>query len=482
MLSGKNQGNYLVTLDVTGAAQGSCSTRDSDTARVRVFAAPRQRIEGEARAAAGQPASFRAGLEGLDGATPAAHRWTLSNGAEGEGETFTHVFDMPGDYLVTLVTDLTGGNAGCATVETTRRVVVNAAPRPVIRAPDLVAAGQEVGFDAGASADPDGAITAFAWDFGDGQVGEGVEVSHVYDRPGAYDVQLVVVDDAGVGNSVVAALSPILVNPAPLARLPVPPVICPGDSLPWEIGADASTAVRWDFGDGTRAEGRRAEHGYDRPGLYPVVVTLDDATGLANGRRSAQSYVRVNRAPQAMAGPDRVICPGDSVTFDAGLSGDADGALTGWTWAFSDGVQMEGRQVSRSFDVPGEIGVQLSVTDDSGSSCATGVDTARVRVNAPPVVDAGPDRETRVGGAHDGLVLDATGAVDPDGPGAGQGLHIRWDFGDGTGGEGMALRHAYDAPGEYEVVVTASDASGLACGVATDRAVVTALPRDGAGR
>ena len=134
---------------------------------------------------------------------------------------------------------------------------------------------------------------------------------------------------------------------------------------------------------------------------------------------------------------------------------------------------LEGPQVERSFATPGLREVLLSVTDDSGSACAVGIDAARVLVNAPPRVDAGPDREVPVGAAHDVVTFDASAAGDPDG----QGVTIHWDFGDGGEAGNAVARHRYAAPGEYEVRVEARDTTGLACGVAADTATVRALAR-----
>ncbi|WP_166408943.1 LamG-like jellyroll fold domain-containing protein [Labedella phragmitis] len=51
--------------------------------------------------------------------------------------------------------------------------------------------------DASASVDPDGAITSYEWDFGDGTTGSGVKVSHDYAGSGVYTVALRVTDDRG---------------------------------------------------------------------------------------------------------------------------------------------------------------------------------------------------------------------------------------------------------------------------------------------
>jgi len=59
-------------------------------------------------------------------------------------------------------------------------------------------------FDATRSADPDGEIAKFSWDFGefsDGKTGEGETVQHTYSRAGEYTVKLTVADDKGQTHS-----------------------------------------------------------------------------------------------------------------------------------------------------------------------------------------------------------------------------------------------------------------------------------------
>lgn len=64
----------------------------------------------------------------------------------------------------------------------------------------LVKPGETVAFDATASTDPDGAIRAYEWHFGDGSTGQDATITHAYDETGAHTVRLVVEDDRGTHN------------------------------------------------------------------------------------------------------------------------------------------------------------------------------------------------------------------------------------------------------------------------------------------
>jgi PKD repeat protein len=468
-------GTYTVLLTITGDARGACGALATDETTVTVVEAPRIEIVAPDRVAAGADVDFDAALVGDLDVRGATFDWDFGDGTTATGPTVRHAFAEPGPRTVRLSAVLPGASDGCGTIETRRIVVVNAPPAPVIDVPDRIAAGALALFDAGASADPDGAVMRFEWDFGDGATATGVQAQHRFAAAGTYRVTLAVTDDAGVRNSRAEAVRAVEVTPPPMAGLTTPLPLCPGVPHAWTVAENAADLKAiWVFGDGVEYDGPATSHAFDKPGVFPVTVTLDDGGGLDSSRRTEGVYVRVNRAPTAEAGPDRVVCPGDSVAFDAGLSADRDGRIGAWRWRFSDGTVLDGPTVERTFDAPGVQEVLLSVTDDSGSECAVGTDAARVLVNAPPVVDAGPDRETPVGAANDTLVFDANGASDPDG----QGVRLQWDFGDGGTAGGAVVRHRFAAAGDYTVRVEARDTTGLACGVASDTALVRAHARE----
>lgn len=58
--------------------------------------------------------------------------------------------------------------------------------------------GEIVNFDGSASADPDGTIVSYDWDFGDGATGSGVTATYVYLAANTYTVTLTVTDNGGL--------------------------------------------------------------------------------------------------------------------------------------------------------------------------------------------------------------------------------------------------------------------------------------------
>ena len=157
------------------------------------------------------------------------------------GPSVEHAFAEPGTATVTLRAVLPGASEGCGTIETRRLVTVNAPPAPVVDAPDRVAAGGLVLFDASASTRPRRRITGYAWDFGDGMTATGVQAQHRFAEAGTYTVSLAATDDAGVANSRRDAhAARVEVTPPPRSPTSAsPPPLCPGVPHAWTVAEDA---------------------------------------------------------------------------------------------------------------------------------------------------------------------------------------------------------------------------------------------------
>jgi PKD repeat protein len=355
-------------------------------------------------------------------------------------------------------------------------ITINAPPLADAGADQAVAIDQETVFDGSASSDPDGGLTTYEWDFGDGAKSSGIETRHRYRESGTYTATLTVRDDAGLANSTASDQITVTVNPEPAPAIAGPGVACVGESVSWRVdeSSGGASTYGWIFGDGATARSASATHSYSAAGWYSLALSIDDDRGLANSRQVSTRTIHVNRPPYAAAGPDQMTCSGDTVSFDASASTDPDGALASYRWDFGDGSTGDGAKVDHVFAESGTYRVTLTVTDDAASTCSSTSDQLEVFVNAPPVADAGADREVWIGGAHDAVLFDGSSSSDPDG----QALSHTWQIGNGAGAIGERIRHTLTEAGEVPVTLTVEDTTGLACGTASTTVKIVAKQRN----
>jgi RNA polymerase sigma factor (sigma-70 family) len=118
--------------------------------------------------------------------------WRFGDGATGSGQTAAHTYAGSGTYTVTLT-----ASDGTRSRTVSRSVSVYAENEPPSAAFSTTLSGATVTVDASASADQDGTITGYQWDFGDDTTGTGKVASHTYPAAGEYLVRLTVTDDRG---------------------------------------------------------------------------------------------------------------------------------------------------------------------------------------------------------------------------------------------------------------------------------------------
>ena len=126
-----------------------------------------------------------------------SYSWNFGDGGRGTGKTATHDYGSPNTYIVTLtIADGYGRSAS-----TSQSITVGAGVGPTTAftfSPTDPVPGSTVNFNgSGSRPAPGRTIVSYAWDFGDGTSGSGVQVSHRYPVLGNYTVTLVVTDDAG---------------------------------------------------------------------------------------------------------------------------------------------------------------------------------------------------------------------------------------------------------------------------------------------
>jgi PKD repeat protein len=188
-------GPYTVRLTVVDADGSSASTTRTVTATAPPANQPP--VAAFTSSTSQLTASVDASTSSDPDGTIVSYAWDFGDSATGTGRTAAHSYASGGSYQVTLTVTDNVGAVSTAVGQVT--VVPNQPPAAEFTAAvtNLTAA-----FDARASADPDGTIASYAWDFGDSTGGTGATPSHTYAAAGTYQATLTVVDNNGAANSV----------------------------------------------------------------------------------------------------------------------------------------------------------------------------------------------------------------------------------------------------------------------------------------
>lgn len=221
----------------------------------------------------------------------------------------------------------------------------------------------------------------------------------------------------------------------------------------------------WDFGDGTASDQPYIVHTYEKGGNYRVTLTVSDNSGLHCEKNTTSQQIDVNTPPQAaLAGP-QLACVGESVSLDASGSKDDGGKMT-YRWNFGDGTTGEGAQVTKTYEKGGVYQVGVNVDDNAGTSCSVDAAKHTIRINTAPVAKAGKPVDMCVRNGKEGFTVsfDGSGSYDADK----DNLDYRWNFGDGSTGEGARVSHQYEKSGDFTAKLTVADNSGAACSSASD--------------
>jgi PKD repeat protein len=237
------------------------------------------------------------------------YRWDFGDGTEGSGPMVSHSYAQAGSYEVRLtVTDKDGAQG--TDMAMVQVYAVNHRPAAVISGPTRGLAGETLNFSGINSADRDGRIVRYVWDFGDGTADNGVEVIHVYNAAGNYQVTLTVTDDGDLSDSATQSvqIDEPIINLPPTAVINGPVSGLVGETLSFS-GSDSSdsdgsiVSYAWDFGDGMTGKGVTVTHSYSATGSYTVTLTVTDNGGLTGKATHAVQIdqpVQINPSPTAL--------------------------------------------------------------------------------------------------------------------------------------------------------------------------------------
>ena len=138
-----------------------------------------------------------------------------------------------------------GGYSPYSNIATIVAGVGNLPPTAVMSAtPSTGAAPLTVTFDGSGSTDSDGTVTSWAWSFGDGANGTGIQTTHLYSTPGTYAASLTVTDNSGASGTATRSIVVSAPSVAAPKNLTAAALTRSSIGLKWTNGSTDQTEVR----------------------------------------------------------------------------------------------------------------------------------------------------------------------------------------------------------------------------------------------
>jgi len=230
---------------------------------------------------------------------------------------------------------------------------------------------ENITFNATNSYDPDGTITDYFWDFGDGANATGIIANHAYAENGTYIITLTATDNEGLKSTLQSTIT--IQNRPPTAQFTKSAqIVYTGETILFNATASFDpdgtiVSYYWDFDDETNAVGATVNHSYTHTGIYSVKLNVIDNDGASNV--TTQFVTVLNRLPLASI----TIMPAqpkkdEIVVFDASGCYDPDGTIVNYIWNFGDGniTETANPMITHVYATSGTFNVTLTLIDNNG--------------------------------------------------------------------------------------------------------------------
>ncbi len=289
--------------------------------------------------------------------------WDFDDGSAGSNASSpTHVFNGAGTFYVQLTAV---SDQGCL-ASVVNEVTVFPLPQAAFTA-GAACPGDTSQFT-DISTTPQGSISGWSWNFGDGTpVVSGVaSPAHVYPGSGSYPVQLVAISSLGCRDTVMAFVG---VKEAPVAAFSTIGPYCESSPVATSntsfLPGGTIVSNQWDFGNGNGSNLANPVIGFQQPGSFIVSLIV---TGSNACRDTMINTIQILPAPDPVFSTQNA-CEETPVLFsENSLSASP---LQSWNWNFGDGDTSQLPAPVHSYQQPGTFQVYLKITNADGCSADT---------------------------------------------------------------------------------------------------------------
>jgi gliding motility-associated-like protein len=180
------------------------------------------------------------------------------------------------------------------------------------------------------SSSPNGKITKWQWDFGDGKNATTTNAAHLYDTPGRKNVTLSIEDirrckASKIQNFNWQPVPPVLIiQPSTFAGCTPSEVTFKNLSKP----IDSTYITRWTFGDGGTSDRISPIYTYKTPGLYTVSIEVTSPIGCKISR-TFKDWIKISQGSMADFNytPDKITQFSPTISFN-----DLSQNANQWAW------------------------------------------------------------------------------------------------------------------------------------------------------
>jgi gliding motility-associated-like protein len=341
----------------------------------------------------------------------------------------THVYTVPGTYIITHVVISDGGCASTA-LDT---IVVNPLPLSEFAALNTCQSQPSVFTD-----NSSGSPVTWDWDFGDGGTSVIQNPTHPYASAGTYPVTLIVSTADGCADT---AVRNITVYAQPDASF-ISNVVCWGDTTSFvNVSTTASgviTGTWWNFGDGDTSNISSPDHIFGTVNdTFSVTLAVITSWGCVD---TIVQQATTHPIPVFSYGPQQTSgCDAFTTTFNE-TSTVSGGTIVNWLWDFGDGNLTYTQNPTHTYDSAGSFYVSLIVTSSYGCVMGDTLDYPVVVYPRPVAAFSSTPQETSIYQPNIQFNDESTGATLWD-----------WDLGDNETSIVQEPYHVYPDTGTFIV-------------------------------